>query len=57
VSNFGDQQPEFVDRMAGWLRSGEVVYDETVVHGIGSALDAFFDLLRGGNLGKMIVEV
>jgi len=57
VSNFGDQQPEFVQRMTGWLRSGEVVYDETVVHGIGSALDAFFDLLRGGNLGKMVVEV
>jgi NADPH-dependent curcumin reductase CurA len=57
VSNFGDQQPEFVERMTGWLRSGEVVYDETVVHGIGSALDAFFDLLRGGNLGKMVVEV
>ena len=57
VSNFLDQQPEFAERMTGWLRDGQVVYDETVVHGIGSALDAFFDLLRGGNLGKMVVEV
>ena len=50
----GDQ---FVDEMAGWLRDGQISVDETVVDGLENAPDAFLGMLRGENLGKMLVRV
>ncbi len=57
VSNHFSAQPAFAAEMAGWLLAGQVVHDETVVHGIGHAVDAFRGLLRGDNLGKMVVAI
>ncbi|MEV4202395.1 NADP-dependent oxidoreductase [Micromonospora globbae] len=48
---------EFVREMSGWLREGRVSYDETVVDGIENAPAAFLGLLRGENLGKMLVRL
>ena len=41
----------------GWLRSGELVARETVRQGLDAAVDAFLDLLKGGNTGKMVVQI
>ncbi|MFD5509246.1 NADP-dependent oxidoreductase [Streptomyces sp. NPDC059761] len=49
-------QPQFVQDVAGWLRSGELVADETVVEGVENATEAFLGMLRGDNTGKMIVS-
>ncbi|WP_432541957.1 NADP-dependent oxidoreductase [Kineococcus sp. SYSU DK002] len=48
---------EFRERMTGWFAQGDVVYDETVVDGIGNSVDAFLDMMRGANTGKMVVRV
>ncbi|MER7001353.1 NADP-dependent oxidoreductase [Streptomyces sp. NPDC000410] len=50
-------QSQFVQEVGGWLRSGELKYDETVVKGIESGVDAFLGMLRGENTGKMIVSL
>ncbi|WP_432071580.1 NADP-dependent oxidoreductase [Streptomyces wuyuanensis] len=50
-------QGQFVQEVAGWLASGELKYDETVVEGIEHGFDAFLGLLRGENTGKMIVSL
>ncbi|MDJ0462950.1 NADP-dependent oxidoreductase [Streptomyces sp. H27-C3] len=50
-------QPQFVEEVSGWIRSGELKYDETVVEGIENGYDAFVGLLRGENTGKMIVSL
>ncbi|MEV1330173.1 NADP-dependent oxidoreductase [Micromonospora costi] len=57
VGDHGDRRDEFVREMAGWLREGRVAYDETVVDGIENAPEAFLGLLRGENLGKMLVRL
>ena len=44
-----------VGRLAA--RGPAVRYDETIVDGIENAPDAFLGLLRGDNLGKMLVKV
>ncbi|SBT44616.1 NADP-dependent oxidoreductase [Micromonospora auratinigra] len=57
VGDHGHLRDQFVQEMAGWLRDGKLSYDETVVDGIEKAPEAFLGLLRGENLGKMLVRV
>ncbi|SDY10279.1 hypothetical protein SAMN05661080_02312 [Modestobacter sp. DSM 44400] len=57
VGDHADLQPEFVETVSGWLRDGSLVARETVVEGLDGAVDAFRDLLRGGNTGKMVVRL
>jgi len=56
VGNYLQHFADFSADMAGWLASGEVVFDETVVDGIDHAVDAFLGLMRGENTGKMVVR-
>lgn len=39
------------------IRGGRVVIDETVVPGFDKVVDAFLGVLRGDNIGKMLVQV
>ncbi|MFP1627294.1 NADP-dependent oxidoreductase [Streptomyces sp. 5K101] len=57
VNDHSDLQPQFVQDVAGWIASGELKYDETVVEGIENGYDAFAGLLRGENTGKMVVSL
>ncbi|MEV4844801.1 NADP-dependent oxidoreductase [Micromonospora matsumotoense] len=57
VGDHGGLREQFVAEVGGWLREGRLSYDETIVDGIGNAPDAFLGLLRGENLGKMLVRL
>ena len=48
---------EFVAAMSGWLAEGRLRYTEQVVDGLAAAPQAFLDLLRGDNFGKVVVRV
>jgi hypothetical protein len=48
--------PEFNRLITGWFGEGRIAYDETVVDGIDNAVDAFMSMMRGGNVGKMVVR-
>jgi NADPH-dependent curcumin reductase CurA len=57
VRDHEDLRPEFEQRVSGWLRSGELVAKQTVVDDIAHAVDAFLGMLRGENVGKMLVRL
>ncbi|GAA2998923.1 NADP-dependent oxidoreductase [Streptomyces lactacystinicus] len=57
VGDHAGLQPQFVAEVAGWLKSGELRTEETVVDGFENAAEAFLDLLRGVNTGKMVVRL
>ncbi len=57
VGHYTQHFPAFSADMAGWLTAGDVVFDETVVDGIENAVAAFLGLMRGENVGKMLVRV
>lgn len=57
VGDHNHLREQFVRETAGWLRDGKLSYDETVVDGIEHAPEAFLGMLRGENLGKMLVRV
>jgi NADPH-dependent curcumin reductase CurA len=57
VGDWFDRMPEFVKEMNAHIAGGVLVMKETVVQGIDRAPHAFVDLLRGGNIGKMVVKL
>lgn len=57
MTNYGHFATEFAADMQQWLTDGKIEFDETVVEGIGHAFDAFTGMMRGNNIGKMIVKV
>ncbi|MEV7692314.1 NADP-dependent oxidoreductase [Microbacterium sp. NPDC089189] len=57
VGNHRDLAPEFRARMTEWFSQGRIAYDETIVDGIENTVDAFLDMMRGANTGKMLVRV
>ena len=48
---------DFYRDMGGWIASGQVKSRETVREGLEATPEAFLDLFRGGNIGKMLVRV
>ena len=46
----------FAEEVAPLVQAGRLKARETVVRGLDNAPKAFLDMLRGGNLGKMIVK-
>jgi hypothetical protein len=57
---YTDFQAEFGDfyrDMGGWVTSGQVKSRETVREGLEAMPDAFLDLFRGANTGKMLVRL
>jgi NADPH:quinone reductase len=57
ISDHYDRFPEFFERALEWVRDGRLRYRETVIEGIENAPRAFLGLLRGENVGKMLVKV
>lgn len=43
--------------MSGWILGGQMKYRETVARGLENAPGAFISLLKGGNLGKQLVQL
>jgi NADPH-dependent curcumin reductase CurA len=53
-----DRRGDFEREVGGWLREGRLHARETIVDGgIEQAPQAFIDLLRGANVGKMLVRL
>jgi NADPH-dependent curcumin reductase CurA len=52
-----EHQETFLREMSQWVASGQVKYLEDIRHGIDTVPGAFAEMLRGGNFGKMLVQV
>src|SRR5918997_1066388 len=58
ILDHGDRHPDFVRDVGAWVASGDLKFRETIVDGgVEAAPQAFIDLLRGANVGKMIVRL
>ncbi|WP_251056054.1 NADP-dependent oxidoreductase [Streptomyces sp. ISL-94] len=57
VRNHTNLQDELEDFLVPHLRSGRIGTDTTVVQGFDHTVEAFLGMLRGDNLGKMLVRV
>jgi NADPH-dependent curcumin reductase CurA len=57
VSDHGHLMPDFVREVGTWLSEGRIRSRETVVDGLENAPQALIGLLRGENVGKMLVRL
>lgn len=57
VADHADRRQAFLSEVGGLLREGRLRFRETVVEGIERAPQAFIGLLRGDNVGKMLVRL
>ena len=57
VCDHADAAGEFYRASPALVADGRLTPRETVVDGLDHAAEAFLDLLRGGNTGKMLVRL
>jgi NADPH-dependent curcumin reductase CurA len=57
VLDHGRELKAFIAEVAPLVQSGAIRVKETVVEGLANAPQAFLDLLRGANTGKMVVKL
>ena len=57
VRDHYDLLPDYLQKMAGWLKAGRVKYIEDITQGLENAPDAFIAMLKGGNFGKQVVQI
>jgi NADPH-dependent curcumin reductase CurA len=57
VTDHRDRTAAFVDEVGGWIRDGRIMCTETIVDGFEETPAAFIGLLRGDNVGKMVVRI
>ena len=57
ASDFGHLSEAFVSDMTGWLKSGRIKYQETILDGIARAPEGLIGLFEGRNTGKMLIKI
>lgn len=56
ASDFPHLNAQFQSDMTGWLKSGQIKYQETILEGFERAPEALVGLFEGRNAGKMLVR-
>lgn len=57
VWDFASVDADFRREVGAWIETGQLRFLEHVVEGLDKAPEAFIDMLRGGNTGKVLVRV
>lgn len=57
VGNYSDHFNEGAAQLGKWLQEGKLNYRETINEGFENIPNAFLDLFKGSNIGKLLVKV
>lgn len=57
VGNYSERFYEGAKQLGQWLQEGKLKYRETVKEGFENIPNAFLDLFKGNNIGKLLVKV
>ncbi|WP_282936860.1 NADP-dependent oxidoreductase [Paenibacillus sp. RC67] len=57
LGDYADRLQEGMEHLKQWLSEGKLKYEETVMEGFDRVPEAFVELFKGKNIGKMLVKV
>ena len=57
VADYLDRFPQAMKEMSGWLRAGQLKFDEHIEQGIENCLPAFLRLFSGNKDGKLLLKL
>lgn len=57
ATDFAHLNAQFVSDMTGWLKNGQIKYQETILNGFDRAPEGLIGLFEGRNSGKMLIHV
>ncbi|MCM3782486.1 NADP-dependent oxidoreductase [Neobacillus mesonae] len=57
LGDYADRLPEGAKMLGQWLSEGKLKYEETILEGFDRVPEAFLELFKGTNIGKMLVKV
>ena len=57
ASDFAHLNAQFMSDMTGWLKSGKIKYQETILEGFERAPEGLIGLFEGRNSGKMLIHI
>jgi NADPH-dependent curcumin reductase CurA len=57
VRDHEDLRADFEQTVGGWLNSGALTNRQTVIDGLDHSVEAFLSMLKGANVGKMLVRL
>lgn len=57
ATDFAHLNAKFMSDMTGWLKAGQIKYQETVLDGFERAPEGLIGLFEGRNTGKMLIHV
>lgn len=57
LGDYADRLPEGAKMLGQWLSEGKLKYEETILEGFDRLPEAFLELFKGTNIGKMLVKV
>ena len=57
VFDFEDKYPRAIRQLSTWMNEGKLKNTETIVNGFEQIPQAFIDLFKGRNTGKMVVQI
>jgi NADPH-dependent curcumin reductase CurA len=57
ATDFAHLNAAFLSDMTGWLKSGQIKYQETILNGFERAPEGLIGLFEGRNSGKMLIHI
>jgi NADPH-dependent curcumin reductase CurA len=57
VFDYADRYPAAAAEMAGWMERGLLRSREQVIEGFERFPEALLELFRGGNIGKLVLQI
>ncbi|MCJ7467304.1 MAG: NADP-dependent oxidoreductase [Maribacter sp.] len=57
IFDYADKYPKALTQLTQWYQEGRLTYTETIREGFEAIPQAFIDLFKGANKGKMVVKI